>query len=90
MRDGGGPEGRRTPYLPSGYRLDETDPDEVVLRRGDGSEVAVFSQTGADPKEVEREAWEDHRKRHSCDMVNASKNGRPLLGSSIITESRAW
>ncbi len=55
---------RRSPYLPSGYRLDDTgDPDEVVLRREDGSEVAVFGATGADPKEIERVAWEDHRER---------------------------
>ena len=64
MRDGG-PERRRTPYLPSGYHLDdENDPDFVVLRREDGSEVAVFSATGADPKEIERTAWEDFRQQH--------------------------
>jgi hypothetical protein len=63
VRDGG-PE-RRSPYPPSGYRLDETDPDaEVVLRREDGSEVAVYSATGADPQEIERAAWEDHRERN--------------------------
>ena len=62
MTRNGGPEGRH-PYLPSGYRLDETDPDEVVLRREDGSEVAVYSATGADPKEIERAAWDDYRAR---------------------------
>ena len=40
MRDGG-PEAR-PPYLPSGYRLDETDRELVVLRRPDGSEAAAF------------------------------------------------
>ena len=55
-------EGNQPPYPPSGYSLDETDPDEVVLRREGGSEVAVFGATGADPKEIEREAWEDHGK----------------------------
>jgi hypothetical protein len=43
---------RRSPYLPDDYRLDElTERDFVILRRPDGSEVAVFSATGADPKE---------------------------------------
>ena len=58
-----GPREERGPYLPSGYHLDETDRDLVVLRREDGSEVAAFSSTGADPKEVERVAWEDFRRR---------------------------
>ena len=64
MQGRDGDRERRSPYLPTGYRLDdETDPDFAVLRRGDGSEVAVFSAVGADPKEVERVAWEDHRQR---------------------------
>ena len=58
-----GPKEGRGPYLPSGYTLDETDPDEVVLRRADGSEVATFSAVGADRKEIERAAWEDFRGR---------------------------
>jgi hypothetical protein len=45
--------------LPSGYRLDQADPDAVVLRRPDGSEIATFSAVGADPREVEKSAWED-------------------------------
>ncbi len=63
MRGGDGDRERRSPYLPSGYRLDETDRELIVLRRADGSEVAAFSATGADPKEVERAAWEDLRGR---------------------------
>jgi hypothetical protein len=35
----------------------------VVLRHPDGSEVAVYSAEGADPKEIERRAWEDFRGR---------------------------
>jgi hypothetical protein len=54
-----GPEEERGPYLPSGYALDETDPDVIVLRRADGSGVATFSAVGADLREVERSAWED-------------------------------
>lgn len=34
-------------FLPAGYRLDETDPDVVVLRREDGSSVAAFGALGA-------------------------------------------
>ena len=49
----------RGPYLPDDYHLDETDPDAVVLRRPDGSEVGTFSAVGAGPREVERSAWED-------------------------------
>ena len=49
--------------MPDDYYLDETDSDEVALRRGDGSEVAVFSATGADPEVVEQVAWEDFRGR---------------------------
>ncbi len=62
MRGGDGDREGRSPYLPSGYRLDETVPDFLVLRREDGSEVDVFSPTGADPKEVERVAWEDFKR----------------------------
>jgi hypothetical protein len=57
--DNGPKEEGRGPYLPSGYTLDETDPDEIVLRRPDGSEVATFSAVGAGAREVERSAWED-------------------------------
>ena len=56
-----GPEEKRPPYLPSGYHLDESD--LLILRREDGSEVAVFGATGADPREIERAAWEDFRGR---------------------------
>ncbi len=47
MRGSDGNRERRSPYLPTGYRLDE-DADFSVLRREDGSEVAVFSAKGAD------------------------------------------
>ena len=53
------PKEERGTYLPSGYTLDETDPDAIVLRRPDGSEVGTFSAVGAGPREVERSAWED-------------------------------
>ena len=57
-----GPKEERGPYLPSRYSLDElSERGFVILRRPDGSEVAVFSATGADPREMERRAWEDFR-----------------------------
>ena len=55
-----GPAEKRPSYLPSGFSLDETTyPGAVILRRPDGSEVAAFSAEGADPREIERAAWED-------------------------------
>ncbi len=52
-----GPEKESSPYLPNGYRLDEFD--LLSVRREDGSEVAAFSSTAADPREIERAAGED-------------------------------
>ncbi len=49
-------------HLPEGYWL-EWDPDVLVLRRPDGSEVAAFSAEGARPGEIERAAREDYRER---------------------------
>ena len=53
----------RSPYLPSGYSLDESDPELVVLRRPDGSEVDAYTSAEADLREIERAAWEDFRGR---------------------------
>ncbi len=44
--------------LPPGYGLRE-DADLLVLLREDGSEVAKFSATGADPLQVIAAVWED-------------------------------
>jgi hypothetical protein len=65
MRGGGdGDRERRSPYLPTGYRLDElAERGFVILRRADGSEVAVYSATEADPREMEKRTWEDFRGR---------------------------
>ena len=63
MRGSDGDRERRSPYLPSGYSLDETDRELDVLRREYGSEVTVVSATGADPREVERTTWEGFRGR---------------------------
>ena len=58
-----GPERKRPPYLPDGYTSDETaDPDLVILRRADGSQVAHLGER-ASIEEVERTAWEDFGRR---------------------------
>jgi hypothetical protein len=44
----------------NGYYLDRvTDPDVLILRRSDGSTVAVFSRWGAAKEEIQRAAKED-------------------------------
>ena len=62
----GGPEGRKTPNLPTGFVLDETDRELAVLRRGDGSQVATCSSTGEDPRGAKRRAWEGFGKRRGA------------------------
>jgi hypothetical protein len=49
-----------SPWLPSGYVLDESDPDIVVLRRQDGSSVAAFSAQGAAKEGIVDAAKEDY------------------------------
>ncbi len=43
------------------YRLDESDPDILVLRRQDGSFVAAFSALGARSEDILEAAKEDYR-----------------------------
>ena len=47
--------------LPPGYTI-EHGADVLLLRREEGSVVAAFSARGATSKEVERTAWDDHRR----------------------------
>jgi hypothetical protein len=47
-------------HLPSGYRLDRSDPDVWMLRRPEGWVVAYFSARGATKEAVEGVAWEDY------------------------------
>jgi hypothetical protein len=49
--------------LPPGYYLDRTDPDVLSLRSPEGAIVARFSASGYAAEVVEREAWEDHKRR---------------------------
>ncbi len=46
--------------LPKHYCLDESDPDVVVLRRDDGTFVAVFSARGATSEGLVEAAREDY------------------------------
>ena len=43
------------------YYLDESDPDEVILRRQDGSFVAAFSARGVTGEGIVEVAREDYR-----------------------------
>jgi hypothetical protein len=46
--------------LPSSYYLDESDPDVLVLRRQDGTVIAVFSAQGATTEGIVEAAKEDY------------------------------
>ncbi len=48
--------------LPLGYRIEQGDPDFIVLRGPDGSRVAVFSAVGAKPEHIRRAAQENSEK----------------------------
>ncbi len=48
------------PNVPPGYRLEESDPDVLILRRRDGAFVAAFSARGATQEGI-REAVEEDR-----------------------------
>ena len=47
--------------LPTGYRLDFSDPDILALRRSDGEAVARFVTCGFAFEAVERVAAEDYQ-----------------------------
>ncbi len=50
------------PFFPKfDYRLDESDPDVVVLERQDGTFVAAFSARGATREGIVEAAREDYR-----------------------------
>ena len=64
MRLIGGTGASREPYLPSGYSLDRSDPDVLVLRCPHGKAVARFSARGAAAEAIEREARTHYRQRN--------------------------
>ena len=64
MRLIGGTGASKDPRLPSGYSLDRSDPDVLVLRCPDGKAVARFSAWGATAEAIEREARTHYRERN--------------------------
>jgi hypothetical protein len=46
--------------LPSGYRLDRSDPDVWAQRRPEDWVVAHFSTQGASKVVIEQASWEDY------------------------------
>jgi hypothetical protein len=50
--------------LPSGYSLDLSDPDVLVLRCPQGTAVARFSTRGATTETIEHEARTHYRERN--------------------------
>jgi hypothetical protein len=64
MRLIGGTGASREPLLPSGYGLDRSDPDVLVLRCPHGTAVARFSAQGATAEAIEQEARMHYRERN--------------------------
>jgi len=64
MRLIGGTGGSREPRLPSGYSLDRSDPEVLVLRCPHGKAVARFSAWGATTEAIEKEARRHYRERN--------------------------
>jgi hypothetical protein len=77
------------------YYVDESDPDVVILRRQDGSNVAAFSARGVTNEGIIEAATEDRRKSLCPSTIEyivsersgrhphwrlASSEGRPLRG----------
>jgi hypothetical protein len=50
--------------LPSGYTLERSDPDVLVLRCPHGTAVARFSARGAAAEAIEQEARTHYRERN--------------------------
>jgi hypothetical protein len=60
----GGTGASRDPRLPSGYRVDHSDPDVLVLRCPQGVAVARFSARGVTAEAIEQEARKHYRERN--------------------------
>lgn len=50
-------------FIPTGYVLDETDPDLVILNRDDGTFVAAFSARGVTVQGILDAVREDRERR---------------------------
>jgi hypothetical protein len=64
MRLIGGTGASRERRLPSGYNLDHSDPDVLVLRCPHRTVVARFSAWGGSAEAIEREARTHYRERN--------------------------
>jgi hypothetical protein len=64
MRLIGGTGPSKEPRLPTGYSLERSDPDVLVLRCSHGTEVARFSARGAEAEAIEREARTHYKERN--------------------------
>ena len=64
MRLIGGTGASREGRLPSGYTLDHSDPDVLVLRCPHGTAIARFSAWGVTTEAIEREARTHYRERN--------------------------
>jgi hypothetical protein len=64
MRLIGGTGAFKEPRLPSGYTLDRSDPDVLLLRSPHGKALARFSAWGATPEAIEREARSHYKERN--------------------------
>lgn len=60
--------------LPKGYKVSWKS-DLLVLRRPDGSEVAVFSDAGASSEAIARSAWDDLRHGREPRSATNAKRG---------------
>ena len=60
----GGTGASREGRLPSGYRVDHSDPDVLVLLCPDGTAIARFSAQGATAEAIEREARTHYREQN--------------------------
>ncbi len=81
--------------LPSGYRLDQSDPDVVLLQRADGTVAGLFSAWGATAGALEDAAWENLQGRaaaappHPPRERHASTTAPTLIGrGSRVPENR--
>ena len=63
MRLIGGTGPSKEPRLPSGYRLDRSDPDVLVLVCPHGTVVARFNARGAAAEAIEQGARTHYRER---------------------------
>ena len=60
----GGTGSSEEPRLPTGYSLDRSDPDVLVLRCPQGTVIARFSAWGATAEAIEHEARTHYKERN--------------------------